>query len=334
MFLEKKGREEEGNLRFLSSVLVFLFFLMSANMSFAQSGGSSSSSSSSSGSGSGSSGGGGGGGFSWMETASVDEEDTEDVNEEEEEENAEEEDTENTEDTESTGDTGDTESTGDINNDKQLAIEPPLSCPLERKPLYTKPFNDVPKVWYFDEIEDLRKNGIFGGYKSGNNQDNPYSGNFGPSNNINRAEIATMILNIKRCDMGCDIYKTTKKDPYQGNIPYSDVSQSSWYASYSVCSDSKGLLTMKSGKRFAPADFVTRAEAVSVIIKGLGKKEEKSSFNFADTKGRHDSNLLGFAHDKNYVSGHKDGNFYPNNLVNRAEVAVIVHAVLKDLGEI
>jgi len=218
---------------------------------------------------------------------------------------------------------------------KQLAKNPPLSCPIEKTPLYTKFFKDVPRNhWSFEKIEILRKNGIFGGYKSKNKQDNLYSGNFGPNNKINRVEILAMIINIKRCDMGYDIYNTTKNDPYLGEIPYSDVSKLAWYASYVSSSSKQNLLPMKSKKRFGVNDFVTRAEAVSVIIKGLNKKEEKSSFNFADTKNKHYSNILGFAHDKNYISGYKDGNFRPNKFVTRAEVAVIMYAVLKDLKKI
>jgi len=122
---------------------------------------------------------------------------------------------------------------------------------------------DAAKLRAFTDVEDGRwsaaavsaaaAQGWFTGYRDGS---------FQPSKTITRAELATVLVKIAEA---------------QGLVPsatqtaFSDVEETAWYSRYVEKAAAFGLVTGYSDGTFRPEKDVTRAEAVVMICKLLGR---------------------------------------------------------------
>ncbi len=116
-------------------------------------------------------------------------------------------------------------------------------------------FPDVKSgVWYNHAVAVLHKMGIILG------DDN---GNFNPDQNITRAEVAAMVVRFYEVAEGTVL-----------NNRFTDVETTKWYAEAVLLADYYGLM-QGDGDAFKPEDLLTRAEAMTVFNRLLGRKPHK-----------------------------------------------------------
>ena len=84
----------------------------------------------------------------------------------------------------------------------------------------------------------------------------------------------------------------------------------------------------KSEGIFAPNDFITRAEFAVMITRALGITEEEGTVNFDDVEGWFAEDIS-TAYDAGLINGKSDGNFHPNEKIQRKDMAVIIHNAIK-----
>ena len=84
----------------------------------------------------------------------------------------------------------------------------------------------------------------------------------------------------------------------------------------------------KSDGVFAPNDYITRAEFAVMITRALGITEEEGNVNFEDAQGWYEEDIS-TAYDAGLINGRGDGKFYPNERIQRKDMAVIIQNALK-----
>jgi hypothetical protein len=88
----------------------------------------------------------------------------------------------------------------------------------------------------------------------------------------------------------------------------------------------------KNSGLFAPNDYVTRAEFAVMITRALGITEEEGSMNLEDVQGWYAEDIS-TAYDAGLINGRSDGKFYPNERIQRKDMAVMIHNALKFVGK-
>lgn len=107
-------------------------------------------------------------------------------------------------------------------------------------------FSDVDQeMWYADAVGYMEKNNYISGYKDGT---------FKPNKKISRAEFAALVSRYLNLDM-------------PGDIAFRDVKESDWYYNPIAQMVSGGYMNGKSKNKFDPDKAITRAEALSVLVK-------------------------------------------------------------------
>lgn len=87
----------------------------------------------------------------------------------------------------------------------------------------------------------------------------------------------------------------------------------------------------KNENTFAPNDFVTRAEFAVMITRALGITEEEGLISFDDVEGWFAEDIA-TAYAAGLINGRSDGKFYPNERIQRKDMAVIIHNAIKFSG--
>ncbi len=150
-----------------------------------------------------------------------------------------------------------------------------------------KSFSDVNGQWYAEAVGVMAGLGILQGYPDGT---------FRPGKKITRAEFVTIAVS-------CDALA-------EGELSFSDVSKSSWAAPYIATAATKGWISGFHDGTFRPEKGITRAEAVTVLNKMLGRcpdetvREKTDAKNFYDLFPEHWAyeNILEAATDHSHVS--------------------------------
>ena len=115
-------------------------------------------------------------------------------------------------------------------------------------------FMDVhPNMWYGTAVSTLASKGIVNGYQDGS---------FRPNREISRAEFVVMALRYAEITP----YVTT-------NRYFKDVPQTYWAADYIQTAAQLGLLSGYPDGTFRPEQYITRAEAVTILNKITGRAE-------------------------------------------------------------
>lgn len=129
-----------------------------------------------------------------------------------------------------------------------------------------KSFPDVASTqWYATAVETLAGLGIVSGYEDGT---------FGPNKNITRAEFVTIAMAFSTLETG--------------RSTFSDVKDTSWAAPYIVSASQQGWISGYTDGTFGPDKNITRAEAVSIINKMLGRAADAGVKNLSDVKNYYD----------------------------------------------
>ncbi len=110
-------------------------------------------------------------------------------------------------------------------------------------------FSDVPAdAWFYPYVETMYNNGWIKGHPDGS---------FRPADNINKAELAKIIVNA--FGMGGEKVNASELN---------DVLFSDWFFKYVKIVNQKDIMKVHEGNLFYPAKTVTRAEAVKAIFEG------------------------------------------------------------------
>jgi hypothetical protein len=129
-----------------------------------------------------------------------------------------------------------------------------------------KSFPDVPAdQWYAEAVETMAGLGVVSGYENGT---------FGPNKKITRAEFVTIAMAFSTLENG----KST----------FSDVPDSFWAAPYIYSASQQGWVSGYEDGTFGPNKNITRAEAVSIINKMLGRTADPNVKELTDVKNYYD----------------------------------------------
>ena len=130
-----------------------------------------------------------------------------------------------------------------------------------------KTFPDVKSdQWYAEAVETLAGLGILSGYEDGT---------FAPGHDITRAEFVSIAMAFSTLD-------TT------GDSSFSDVKDSFWAADAINSAAAQGWISGFGDGTFAPNSPVTRAQAVSILNKMLGRTAPENVKELADVKSFYD----------------------------------------------
>ncbi|MEK8016023.1 MAG: S-layer homology domain-containing protein, partial [Candidatus Parabeggiatoa sp.] len=179
------------------------------------------------------------------------------------------------------------------------------------------PFQDVCiGRWYTHPVMKLWKEGSIQGYSNGK------SGIFSPYKPALRSElIATTVRTLLKGE--------TLLEP--ATNPFSDVRKDDWYATFIQYAKDKNFIQGcdEQNNLFCPADFSSRAEAIKIITLAfphlankLATCQSKPGETFPDVPADvWYAPYVCAAKAANVISGYPDGNFRPDYLMTRAEMA-------------
>lgn len=130
---------------------------------------------------------------------------------------------------------------------------------------YSVKFKDVPydpqNIWYVEPIGRISALNIAGGYSDGK---------FKPNASISRAEFIVM---ASACD-----------EIVAAECPFLDVSETPWAKNQIASAYAKGWVSGKGEDKFCPNDKITRAEAVTIVNRMLGRQPDE---NIRKKEGTH-----------------------------------------------
>jgi len=175
----------------------------------------------------------------------------------------------------------------------------------------------APRYTEDEAISGLLEHKIISGYSDGR---------FNPDNMMNRAEFATIIV------------KAMRFTPEKTNV-FSDVSDTSWYASYVGAAYHNGIVSGKTQKLFDPKGTVTYQEA-AVMITSAAKKcgldttvpsrqieAILEQFTDGETVESWARSAISYCYKEGLLSHQKD-EITPYQTITRGEIAMMVYNLL------
>lgn len=161
------------------------------------------------------------------------------------------------------------------------------------------------------EMNEMVKRGILTGY---------IDGTLGGKDQVTRAQFAAFIsraLNLPN-----------------GNHPFKDVGKSNSLKSEISKVYSAGIMKGVASDRFAPNDYITRAQVVLTlqeVVKYSGMDTQQNIVNFTDKKEINSGVLKALYSISSYkmVSGYDDGSFKPNGYATREQAAAFIYRFLQ-----
>lgn len=168
-------------------------------------------------------------------------------------------------------------------------------------------YPDAKGHWGEEAINKWSDSGILTGYSNGN---------FGPNDNVTRAQLASILYRMWGCE------------PKIGHS-YTDLSTSAWYYESLATMSAYGI-ALDHGDLIYPDETLTREEAIYMVAKAFnfGTDVDKA----AEIEGVSDSSeidsafasRISFMFRQTYLKGASDGAFHPKNMITRAEIMQIV----------
>ncbi|MGI6254842.1 MAG: S-layer homology domain-containing protein [Acutalibacter sp.] len=137
---------------------------------------------------------------------------------------------------------------------------------LQNKEWEQRTFSDVPATaWYADAVNTLAGLGILSGYTDGT---------FRPGHEITRAEFVTIVMAFSQ--------------PLNEPSGFLDVPETHWASDSIAAAVKNGWISGYTDGTFHPEDSISRAEAVSIINKMLGRTADPDYVNAKDVKNFYD----------------------------------------------
>lgn len=184
---------------------------------------------------------------------------------------------------------------------------------------------DISGHWAQTEILILVGNGVVGGYPDGS---------FRPDQTVTRAEMVKMVIEGMR--LGSEARQLRGRLLATG---FSDVSVNDWFSPYLVVAHERGFIRGYDDGTFGGEQSITRAETAVVLARALGQMGLPSLPNdtgFTDyqqipTWARSQVMSLRAA---GIIRGYQDGEFRPQGLITRGEMAVMICRFLAWRGDL
>ncbi len=168
-------------------------------------------------------------------------------------------------------------------------------------------FPDANNHWAEDEIEYLENLGLVSGLPDGT---------YGVGNPITRAQVAQLIAN--------------EQGLASTPAPYPDVPAGHWGSGAIGAVTAAGLMGGFPDGTFRPDDYLTRAQAATVLANAYQTSASPASPTFPDVPIGHWAYAAVEGLVADFVAaGYPDGTFAPNTDVTRAEFAVFLARVLE-----
>ena len=146
-------------------------------------------------------------------------------------------------------------------------------------------FSDVSgNAWYYSAVTALASEGIFKGYEDGT---------FRPDKKITRAEFAAILsayYDMRQAGIStggeaaagpAQAGSNAENAALKSASSFTDVSSNSWYFDAVESAAKNGWITGYTGGKFQPLANTTRAEAVTMINRMLGRKADRFAMNIA-----------------------------------------------------
>lgn len=176
---------------------------------------------------------------------------------------------------------------------------------------YVGGFDDViDSHWAKDAIKFVKQNGYMNG-KSSNH--------FGLTENLTRAEMATIITRIlgKTNEM---VSKVTYNDTY-----------GHWAQNEIEVIRNLGIMQGGTNNNFRPNDYITREEVAKVFaLLDIKNNKKLENISFADvTENRWSYNYIIDIARKGLITGYENNTFMPRKNISRAEISIIMERAFK-----
>ena len=171
----------------------------------------------------------------------------------------------------------------------------------------TSGFTDVPPdAWYYDAVSYTVEAGLFNGTSATA---------FSPNGGMTRAMFVTVLGRM--AGINTDMYTESG---------FSDAAADAWYGPYVAWAADSGIVTGVGGGRFAPNDFLTREQLVTIMHRYTNSAPADESaltaFHDADNISSWARNAFAWAVSVKVING-SNGRLLPVDTVTRAQAAQI-----------
>jgi len=150
-----------------------------------------------------------------------------------------------------------------------------------------------------------------------------------PAGQLTRAEAATILLRM--------LSEETLASFWTLENPFPDVPNNggAWFSNAVSVANAAGLIQGMPDGSFQPNRLITRAEAVTILIRKLDEsmKFMGTADLFSDIAEHWARDAINLAGQLGWVVGYEDGRFNPNATITRAEFATIVNRILERTAE-
>lgn len=151
------------------------------------------------------------------------------------------------------------------------------------------------------------------------------NGYFLPDEGLSRAEASVILSRLITDVHGNPSYSENERYP----LPFSDVSENDWFASYIGFMNQQGVLQGYQDGSFRPEKGITRAE-YTVLLSRFTETNRFSAIPFQDVpSGYWAEKEISAAVHNGFLNGYEDGTFRPADPITRAEAVTILNRVLK-----
>ena len=114
---------------------------------------------------------------------------------------------------------------------------------------------------------------------------------------------------------------------------FDDLADYSWAQESINSLLAEGVISQSADAKYRPADRITRAEFVKLVVSALYDAAEAADGEFADVaKDEWCYNYIAIAAKRGLVNGRDDGTFGKNDYITRQEMAAVIHRALLDLN--
>jgi len=212
---------------------------------------------------------------------------------------------------------------GGGNDNGVVTSNPPLPpiWPTTTPP--TPPANVQPTDEPPEDLPYTIIHGIFSPYHNSFIIGRP-DGSIAPSDNITRAEVATIFFRLFSDDFRIRMWS-------QQN-PFFDVNSADWFNNAISTVANAGIVQGRPNGTFDPNHPITRAE-VAAITARFFEETSQAQATFTDINGHWAEGYINRLANFGWVQGSGDGTFRPNDLITRAEVAALINRMLNRVPE-
>lgn len=126
---------------------------------------------------------------------------------------------------------------------------------------------------------------------------------------------------------------TQKPDEESERIPFNDLTNHGWAEESILKLYNKGIINGKGNGKFAPNDFVTRAEAVKMILLAFDIADGSAKCNFEDvSENSWYYSYIAKASEMEIIFGYDNGTVGAESPITREDFAVIIARALSKMG--